>query len=97
MWHLPHHCGDVSTFPCGSSEGHVAVEFEHADFDGVIPEGEYGAGIVMVWDTGSWVPEDTDVDQAPGGRLLFFRYEVTSHSLTATRDYPRKPRNDAEV
>jgi bifunctional non-homologous end joining protein LigD len=29
----------------------------YATFEGVIPEGEYGGGTVMVWDSGTWEPE----------------------------------------
>jgi bifunctional non-homologous end joining protein LigD len=35
----------------------------YGDFEGVIPEG-YGAGIVMLWDRGTWTPEQDDVDAA---------------------------------
>ncbi len=36
---------------------------EYGTFEGVIPSG-YGAGIVMLWDQGSWRPESDDVDAA---------------------------------
>ncbi len=39
--------------------------FDYGMFEGVIPEG-YGAGIVLLWDYGTWEPEDetADVDAA---------------------------------
>jgi bifunctional non-homologous end joining protein LigD len=36
---------------------------DYGEFEGVIPEG-YGAGIVMLWDRGTWTPEVEDVDAA---------------------------------
>src|SRR5262250_904685 len=36
---------------------------DYGNFEGVIPEG-YCAGIVMLWDQGTWTPETDDVDAA---------------------------------
>lgn len=36
---------------------------EYNDFEGIIPEREYGGGTVMIWDRGHWVPEKDDVEQ----------------------------------
>lgn len=39
----------------------------YIDFEAIIPEGHYGAGPVVVWDSGEFVPLDTD---DPGKSLL---------------------------
>jgi bifunctional non-homologous end joining protein LigD len=47
---------------------------EYGTFEGVIPEG-YGAGIVMLWDRGTWEPESDDVDAALKKGDLKFRLD----------------------
>jgi bifunctional non-homologous end joining protein LigD len=48
---------------------------EYNQFEGVIPEGEYGAGTVMIWDRGTWEPEVEDVARAlERGDLKFKLY-----------------------
>ncbi|MBA3482926.1 MAG: hypothetical protein H0T51_14045 [Pirellulales bacterium] len=46
---------------------------DYAGFEGIIPEGEYGGGTVMVWDRGTWEPEgDEDAQSAyKKGKLKF--------------------------
>jgi bifunctional non-homologous end joining protein LigD len=48
---------------------------EYGGFEGVIPEGEYGGGTVMVWDRGEWTPEGPDIARAlEKGDLKFTLY-----------------------
>jgi bifunctional non-homologous end joining protein LigD len=44
---------------------------EYADFEGIIPEGNYGAGEVVVWDKGLWVPLEDPEETLPRGKLTF--------------------------
>ncbi len=44
---------------------------EYGDFEGLIPEGNYGAGAVIVWDRGRWVPVEDPFIGLEKGKLLF--------------------------
>jgi bifunctional non-homologous end joining protein LigD len=44
---------------------------EYADFEGVIPEGEYGGGSVLLWDRGTWKPLEDPATGERKGRLVF--------------------------
>jgi bifunctional non-homologous end joining protein LigD len=44
---------------------------EYGDFEGVIPAGNYGAGAVIVWDRGEWLPKGDPLEGLAKGKLLF--------------------------
>jgi bifunctional non-homologous end joining protein LigD len=44
---------------------------EYNKFEGTIPKGEYGGGTVMIWDRGSWQPQDDPHQGLRKGHLSF--------------------------
>lgn len=87
--------------PKGPSENpddkRLAVHVEdhplaYGDFEGTIPEGQYGAGTVMLWDRGTWTPHHKDVDAAlANGKLSFeLRGERLRGNWTLVRLHGRR-------
>jgi len=80
---------------------------DYGEFEGVIPEKQYGAGEVLLWDRGAWTPEDDDPAQALRTGRLHFRLDGEKlHGrwiLTRTRGAEDKPqwllikRNDEDA
>ena len=58
------------------AEKRLAVHVEdhplaYVDFEGVIPEGNYGAGAMILWDRGTWVSRHDPLEGLETGKLLF--------------------------
>jgi len=68
---------------------------EYGEFEGVIPEKQYGAGEVLLWDRGLWTPEDPDARAALRAGRLHFRLDGEklhgSWVLARTRGAEDKP------
>jgi bifunctional non-homologous end joining protein LigD len=63
---------------------------EYGSFEGTIPEGEYGAGAVIIWDEGRWEPEG---DPARGMKKGHLAFTLQGHKLSGRWHLVRlKPR-----
>lgn len=59
-----------------AGERRLAVQVEdhrldYGSFEGVIPEGSYGAGAVLLWDRGTWEPDGDPAAAYAAGSLRF--------------------------
>lgn len=85
-----------------SSQKRLAVEvedhpLEYAGFEGVIPEGEYGAGTVMIWDEGTWEPVGDPHEALQAGSLKFLVHGVRltgGFALVRMRRRPSETRDN---
>jgi DNA ligase D-like protein (predicted 3'-phosphoesterase) len=78
--------------PAGRGIRRLAVEVEdhaiaYADFEGTIPEGEYGAGMVKIWDRGTYVPVET----TGGKRVIDIKGEKLKGLYALIRIKGKKP------
>lgn len=81
------------------AEKRLAVEvedhpLEYGAFEGVIPDGEYGGGTVLLWDRGEWQPLDPDAAAAyRNGMLKFALNGRKLHGNWMLVRLKRKPRD----
>lgn len=76
----------------------LAVEVEdhpvdYATFEGTIPKGEYGGGTVMLWDEGTWRPQD---DPHEGLKKGMLKIELDGKRLKGGFALVRLPRKGKE-
>jgi len=63
---------------------------EYADFEGTIPEGEYGAGEVTIWDKGLYEPllwENDKIELVMKGDRLAGRYVLVRFKKAGDHDW----------
>src|SRR5215475_2060448 len=52
---------------------------DYFDFEGIIPSGEYGGGDVIVWDVGTWEPDEAGDPPDPGAAVAAGELHLDMH------------------
>jgi bifunctional non-homologous end joining protein LigD len=55
--------------------------FDYKDFEGIIPEGNYGAGTVIIWDEGTYMPEESTGKKDEDEKLLIKQFYAGKMSI----------------
>src|SRR3954468_24125822 len=70
---------------------------DYGGFEGIIPEGQYGGGTVLLWDQGSWEPLENPHEGLRKGALKFRLDGVKLHGKwTLIKIKGRDARDDAK-
>ncbi|SMC87647.1 non-homologous end-joining DNA ligase [Pedobacter africanus] len=56
--------------------------YDYKDFEGIIPEGQYGGGTVLVWDNGTWEPSENIKGKKEQEHWLLSHYHKNKLSIT---------------
>ena len=89
--------GVLKSWACAKGPSYVVADkrlavqvedhpMEYGGFEGIIPAGQYGGGTVMLWDQGTWEPQEghTDVDAGlRDGNLKFILNGTKMHGKWA--------------
>lgn len=67
---------------------------DYGGFEGTIPRGEYGAGGVIIWDRGHWVPMEEDPEE--GYRRGTLKFRLDGHKLLGGWMLVRLKRKEGE-
>ncbi len=54
---------------------------DYGGFEGIIPKGQYGGGTVLLWDRGTWAPQEGEGDPVEGYRKGKLKFELDGEKL----------------
>ena len=100
--------GVLKSWACAKGPSYVVADkrlavqvedhpMEYGGFEGIIPAGQYGGGTVMVWDQGTWEPQEghTDIDAGlRDGQIKFIMHGSKMHgkwALIRIKEHEPKP------
>jgi bifunctional non-homologous end joining protein LigD len=76
--------------------------FDYKDFEGIIPEGNYGAGTVIIWDQGTYEPVNGTGDKEQDEKLLLKQFwggaiKIVLHGKKMKGEFTRQKHHNGAI